>query len=236
MFRPPSAYEQRLFDRLLEAPFPGRDELAVQLSRCEVREVDKNGSLEFRVAPAEPLAPVIDLIPVMGEVEDIDAELLYIQLFVRKGLLSLLDVTRVTGGVLLAPLDLPRMRVFQSIGGYCPPKGFLAPAYIPLGFVYRGAGWAPTDQSGRSIRAHVNFGPPQSNQDRIRLLEQRVPEAERLLLEGEPVFVRGLPARLLQRDDALVLRWVERDVLIELSGAVPLDELLRMSESMYWID
>jgi hypothetical protein len=58
-------------ERLLEAEFPGRDELAPILRNSLVRTIDKDGGLELR-SQVSGEAPVVKRIPVEAEAKDDD--------------------------------------------------------------------------------------------------------------------------------------------------------------------
>lgn len=233
-FRPPAERESHLMARLLLDPFPGRDELREQLSQCDVRGVDEYGSLEFRLFDATP-SPVIDQIPLEGEVEDTNGEIILLQLHVRRGLLSLLDVTKLIGGGIFAPLAIERIRVLHSIGGFCPPKGFLAPAYLPPGYAIKSGGRSRTDAAGRSNRALVTIGPKGRPEEPLRIDEIRISVDGGLPAEGAPLIVRGNPSRLISTETFKSLLWIERGTLLEISGNAPIEEISRIAESMYSI-
>lgn len=53
-WRKPSEWEARLFQKLLSANFPGHDIYAKQAETAEVREMDEEEQLEFRLAENAP--------------------------------------------------------------------------------------------------------------------------------------------------------------------------------------
>lgn len=70
-FRKPTDEERSLLERLLEAEFPGRDELAPMVRNVLVRTIDEHGGLELR-SEVSGEAPVVKRIPVEGEAKDDD--------------------------------------------------------------------------------------------------------------------------------------------------------------------
>lgn len=65
-FREPTAIEQAFLQRLLEAEFPGKRELAALLRNVLVRTIDENGGLELE-SQIEGIAPVVKRVPVEAE-------------------------------------------------------------------------------------------------------------------------------------------------------------------------
>jgi hypothetical protein len=70
-FRKPTDEERSLLERLLEAEFPGRDELAPMVRSILVRTIDEDGGLELR-SEVSGEAPVVKRIPVEAEAKDDD--------------------------------------------------------------------------------------------------------------------------------------------------------------------
>ena len=70
-FRKPTDGERSLLERLLEAEFPGRDELTPMFHEILVRTIDENGSLELR-SEVGGEAHVVKRIPVEAEAKDDD--------------------------------------------------------------------------------------------------------------------------------------------------------------------
>jgi len=83
-FREPSVAERSLFNRLLEADFPGNVELGALLETALVRTIDEDGSLEIQSAP-EGAAPVIKRIPVEAEAASDDGVIVHVLLHVVDG-------------------------------------------------------------------------------------------------------------------------------------------------------
>ncbi len=83
-FLSPTDAERELLRRLMEADFPGRDELASMLDQVRVRTIDELGSLELRTQ-AGGEAPVAKTIPVEAEAQDEDGCLIHVLLHVVDG-------------------------------------------------------------------------------------------------------------------------------------------------------
>ena len=83
-FREPTTVERALLARLLEANFPGRNELAFLLGSVLVKTIDENGglALESRV---EGKAPVVKRVPVEAEGKDDDGATVHMLLHVEDG-------------------------------------------------------------------------------------------------------------------------------------------------------
>src|SRR5580704_7236235 len=83
-FREPTETERLLLERLLEAEFPGRDELAPLLRAIRVRTVDEDGSLALNSQIAGN-ARVVKRVPVEGEGKDEDGATVHMLLHVAAG-------------------------------------------------------------------------------------------------------------------------------------------------------
>ena len=83
-FRKPTDEERLLLERLLDAEFPGRDELAPMLRNLLVRTIDEDGGLEL-LTEVSGKAPVIKRVPVEAEAKDNDGIVIHIQLHVVDG-------------------------------------------------------------------------------------------------------------------------------------------------------
>ncbi|HTQ58824.1 MAG TPA: hypothetical protein VMI32_01265 [Candidatus Solibacter sp.] len=70
-FRKPTDEERSLLEHLLEAEFPGRDELAPMVRSLLVRTIDEHGGLELR-SEISGEAPVVKRIPVEAEAKGDD--------------------------------------------------------------------------------------------------------------------------------------------------------------------
>ena len=82
--REPTAVERALLDRLLEADFPGRGELAALLRSVLVRTVDEDGGLELK-SQVEGAATVVKRVPVEAEGKDEDGVTIHMLLHVVRG-------------------------------------------------------------------------------------------------------------------------------------------------------
>jgi hypothetical protein len=83
-FRKPTTEEQALLNRLLDAEFPGRDELAALLRRVLVKTIDEDGGLELQ-SQAEGMASVAQRVPVEAEAKDEDGAVIHMLLHVVDG-------------------------------------------------------------------------------------------------------------------------------------------------------
>lgn len=111
-FRPPDATTVRILGRLMEASFPGRDELAQQAKLMLVRPADDEGCLLFATPPA-PAAQVVHPVPVEAEAEDLDGVTYHVLLFVVDGYMKELEMWREDGRSLQAPIDPEALRVWS---------------------------------------------------------------------------------------------------------------------------
>ena len=83
-FREPTTNERALLERLLEANFPGRNELAGLLENVLVRTIDQDGGLELE-SQIEGKAPVVKGVPVEAEGKDEDGATIHMLLYVTHG-------------------------------------------------------------------------------------------------------------------------------------------------------
>jgi hypothetical protein len=83
-FREPTETERFLFARLLEAEFPGRNELALLLSGIRVKTIDDDGGLELH-SEVDGKASVNQRIPVQAEGKDQDGVTIHLLLHVVDG-------------------------------------------------------------------------------------------------------------------------------------------------------
>lgn len=108
--RPPHPEEVRVVAQLLSAPFPGQAELRHQATTLRVREIDRCGCLELRVARGRP-APVVRRIPVEAETTDADGAVVHVLLHVVDGYLDELEVFREDGELPTTSIDADSLRV-----------------------------------------------------------------------------------------------------------------------------
>jgi hypothetical protein len=71
-FRPPTAAEAEIIQRLVAADFPGKKEIANQLRNYQVRRIDDEGSLKLGLTGDAPAAKIEKRIPVEAEAPDSD--------------------------------------------------------------------------------------------------------------------------------------------------------------------
>ena len=95
-FRDPTPLERSLLARLLQADFPGKEELRFLLRDALVRTIDEDGGLEIK-AVAEGTALVIKKIPVEAEAKDDDGTVVHALLHVHDGRPSELELYREDG-------------------------------------------------------------------------------------------------------------------------------------------
>jgi hypothetical protein len=95
-FRSPTLAERELLRRLLEANFPGRDELVPMFEQIEVRTLDELGGLELR-SRAPGRAPVVKRVPVEAEAKDEDGYLIHVLLHVVDGRPTELEIFKDDG-------------------------------------------------------------------------------------------------------------------------------------------
>ena len=83
-FRLPTNSERLMLDRLLEADFPGKAELAVLLQAIFVRTIDDDGGLEIQTQ-VDGRARVQKRVPVEAEAKDRDGVVIHVLLHVVEG-------------------------------------------------------------------------------------------------------------------------------------------------------
>lgn len=92
-YRPMTESEQALLSRLLESPFPGRDQLRAQLRDAMVRTIDEDGSFSIQVS-RDQKADVLRRVPVEADGIDLDGMMIRFLLHVVKGIASELEIYR----------------------------------------------------------------------------------------------------------------------------------------------
>jgi uncharacterized protein DUF6984 len=98
--RNPTPIELTLLQRLLEATFPGRDELVEMLRELDVKTIDENGSLELHTR-LEQKAPVVKRIPVEAEGVDKDGVKIHILLHAVQGKPVELEIYKEDGSLVV---------------------------------------------------------------------------------------------------------------------------------------
>jgi hypothetical protein len=109
--------EKRLLERLLEANFPGRDEIAEQVRTCQVRTIDEHGCLEFRV-PSTFKASVEQRVPVEATACDETGNNIHMQLHIVNGQLNELEFYTESGAAITS---LPSPERWEVIALPPPP-------------------------------------------------------------------------------------------------------------------
>jgi Domain of unknown function (DUF6984) len=96
--------ESAIIERLLQDPFPGRDELRAQISRSRVKPVeeygDQYGSLEFEVEGG-PKAKVTQRVPVDARANDRDGVPIEFLLHVVDGVVRELEIYKADGSPIM---------------------------------------------------------------------------------------------------------------------------------------
>ena len=83
--------ETKILRKMLSQDFPGRNEMASQIERAQARQIDEEGSLEFKVPP-EPRIETKHRIPVEAECADIDGVRVHFLLHVVDGRIKELEI------------------------------------------------------------------------------------------------------------------------------------------------
>jgi hypothetical protein len=102
-FRPLDDRERGLLEKLLEADFPGRDELRAQMSSLTGKQIEDDGTLSLRCASG-PSAPTKYALAMEGECTDADGAKIAVMLHVDKaGLMTMLEIIRYDGSPIINP-------------------------------------------------------------------------------------------------------------------------------------
>ncbi len=105
MYKDLNKYERGLLSKLLEKPFPGRDEINKQIKYAKVRVIDEYGdnygSLEFELQ-TDLKSPVEQRVPVGGIAHDIDNVPIEILLHVVDGKVKELEIVKADGSAIKA--------------------------------------------------------------------------------------------------------------------------------------
>jgi hypothetical protein len=96
MFHQLPAWHQCVLRSMLNATFPGQEELRMQILASHFRIVDKNQSLS--ILPDDgSAAPVVKTIPVEASAADEDGVPIQLLLFTRHGFAYMLEIIRADG-------------------------------------------------------------------------------------------------------------------------------------------
>ncbi len=110
-YRQPTDWEQRVFRRLLQVSFPGRDEVEAQVRGALVKTIYEDGSLTICTQTAQQ-APVVQRIPVQAECKDTDGMMIRVLLHVVRGVVDELEIYKVDGSPIRKMPDLEEWDVF----------------------------------------------------------------------------------------------------------------------------
>ena len=110
--------ERQLLERLLEARFPGRDEIAEQIRTCLVKTLDEHGCLEFFVR-SHTNAAVDQRVPVEAEACDEEGNKIHMLLHVINGRINELEFYTESGAAIKR---LPSANEWELIVLPPPPR------------------------------------------------------------------------------------------------------------------
>jgi hypothetical protein len=110
-FRKPTDEERSLLECLLEAQFPGRDELAPMVRNVLVRTIDEDGGLQLQ-SEVSGEAPVVKRIPVEAEAKDSDGFRVHALLHVVDGRPTELEIYKDDGSTVKR---MPAASTFELI-------------------------------------------------------------------------------------------------------------------------
>ena len=111
-FREMNIWERRLVDKLLEIPFPGSRDLAIQLRDSLVCSIDENGSVDFLVSTKKKVS-VHNPIPVEAEAEDSDGITIHLLLHVIDGIARGIEVYKEDSSDVIKFPDPTALRLFS---------------------------------------------------------------------------------------------------------------------------
>lgn len=111
-YRELTDYENKLVDRLLSEGFDGRDAISAQVRASRVKQIDKEGSLEFQVSGGSAVTSGFR-IPVEGWFEDTDGMLVHVLLHVVSGRISELEIYKDDGSPIVQMADPSRLTIFR---------------------------------------------------------------------------------------------------------------------------
>lgn len=116
--RPLTVTETKILLKLLEADFPGRDQLFLQtqdITATDTGDSDNYGSIYLHTNVVNK-ADVVQRIPVEAEVADSDNMSINILLHVMDGYLNELEVFKSDGTSILGEIDTDHMKVIVNTG------------------------------------------------------------------------------------------------------------------------
>jgi len=103
-FRAPTDCERAIFLKLLDADFPGKNEIGLLLRNASVQALDANGSLKI-LTHGHDTAPVVKRVPVEAEAKDGDGVIVHILLHVVDGKPIELEVFKEDSSAVLQQLQ-----------------------------------------------------------------------------------------------------------------------------------
>ena len=109
-FAPLDVESVGILTALVAEPFPGRDEIALQLAVARSRRIDDHGCLALSARDA-PRATVLRRIPIEAEADDLDGMTIHILLHVIDGYIDELELYREDGRAFLAPVRSEAIRI-----------------------------------------------------------------------------------------------------------------------------
>jgi hypothetical protein len=111
-FREMNDTERAILARLLEIPFPGSEDVAEQLQRVLIRQIDDNGTLDFLIR-TNAKANVQNSVPVEAEGEDLDGTTIHLLLHVIGGTTRGLEVYKEDGSPVIKMPETSKLRLFS---------------------------------------------------------------------------------------------------------------------------
>jgi len=120
-FRQLDAREKGLLEKLLEAEFPGRDELRTQLGSLTAKQLGEDGTLKLRCTAGSP-SPSYYRLATEGWCKDADGMNICVLLHLNgEGFMSMLEMFKEDGSEIINPPSADNMMVLlPEHGGYKP--------------------------------------------------------------------------------------------------------------------
>lgn len=110
-FRQPTSTELALIKRLLEAEFPGRDDISAMIINLRVRSIESESSLELE-SDSGITARVVKQVPVEAQAKDQDGFDIHLLLHVVRGRLKELEIFKDDGSAIQ---QMPDPSTFELI-------------------------------------------------------------------------------------------------------------------------
>ena len=113
-YRPLSAPERELLEKLLEPEFAGRDELRSQLSAVTAKQVIEDGTLLLQCGPSLPF-PRRNRLAVEGVCTDADGKEISVLLHVdRHGFMNMLEILKYDPAPIISPPTAGNLMVLRE--------------------------------------------------------------------------------------------------------------------------